>query len=101
MAIWRSKSKNIKAGSKETESPRVVHITLPKHVGENSLAVELRAVGQALEKFKFNGFKLARRNGVYTITGNGSADLAATFSLIQFIRDFVRNGEAKSGRSES
>ncbi len=100
MAIWRSKSKNIKAGSKETESSRVVHVTVPKHLGEkNGFAVELRAVGQALEKFKFSGFKLARRNGVYTITGNGSADVAATFSLIQFIRDFVRNGEAKSGRS--
>ncbi|MGH7876003.1 MAG: hypothetical protein ACREQO_27755 [Candidatus Binatia bacterium] len=100
MAVWSWKSKNIKPASREAEFPRVVHITVPKHVGEkNSFAVELRAVGQALEKFKFNGFKLARRNGVYTITGNGSADLAATFSLIQFIRDFVRSGESKGGKS--
>ena len=96
MAIWRWKSKNHQSDSNET--PQVVHITMPKHAGEeHRFAVELRAVGQAIEKFKFKGFKLARRNGVYTATGHGSADLEATFSLIHFIRNFVRGG--KSGGS--
>ena len=101
MAVWSWKSKNRQSDSNET--PQVVHITVPKDAGEeHRFAIELRAVGQALEKFKFKGFKLAERNGVYTVIGQGS-DLAATFSLIHFIRDFVRGGKSKgrSGGSEN
>jgi hypothetical protein len=68
-----------------------------KHRRSSVFAIELRAVGQALEKFKFDSFKVARRDGVYTITGHGSADLERTFSLIRFIRDYVRSGESKGG----
>ncbi|HMF50483.1 MAG TPA: hypothetical protein VK603_17650 [Candidatus Saccharimonadales bacterium] len=97
MTVWSWKSKNRQSDSIET--PQVVQITSPKQAGEeHRLAIELRAVGQALEKFKFKGFKLAKQNGVYTVTGQGS-DLAATFSLIHFIRDFVRGGKSK-GRSD-
>jgi len=96
MTVWSWKSKNRQSDS--NEKPQVVHITVPKDAGEeHRFAIELRAVGQALEKFKFKGFKLAKQNGVYTVTGQGS-DLAATFSLIHFIRDFVRGGRSK-GRS--
>ena len=74
MAVWSWKSKNRQSDSSET--PQVVQITSLKDAGEeHRLAIELRAVGQALEKFKFKGFKLAQRNGVYTVTGHGS-DLA-------------------------
>ncbi|HTF91893.1 MAG TPA: hypothetical protein VK632_02550, partial [Verrucomicrobiae bacterium] len=92
MTVWSWKSKNRQSDSNET--PQVVHITVPKDAGEeHRFAIELRAVGQALEKFKFKGFKLAQQNGVYTVTGQGS-DLAATFSLIHFIRDFVHGGRS-------
>ena len=94
MTVWSWKSKNRQSDSNET--PQVVQITSPKQAGEeHRLAIELRTVGQALEKFKFKGFKLARRDEVYTVTGHGS-DLAATFSLIHFIRDFVHGGRSKS-----
>ena len=84
------------AKNRQSDStPQVVQITSLKDAGEeHRFAIEFRAVGQALEKFKFKGFKLAERNGVYAVIGQGS-DLAATFSLIRFIRDFVRGGRPK------
>ena len=99
MAVWSWKSKNPQSDSSET--PQVIQITSLKDAREeHRLAIELRAVGQALEKFKFKGFKLARRNEVYTVTGHGS-DLTATFSLIHFIRDFVRGGRSKDRVGDS
>lgn len=102
MALWNWKSKNYQPAAREIETPQVVQITTAKRAAKkNSFAVEMRAVGQALEKFKFNGFNIAQRNEIYTVSGNASADMQATFSLIQFIRDFVRIGKSKSGSRQS
>jgi hypothetical protein len=90
---------NRQSSSKYERLP-VVQITMPQ-TDENRFAVELRAIGQALEKFKLNRFKIAQRSGVYTITGDPSADLQTTFSLIQFIREFVRGGKLKSSSAEA
>jgi hypothetical protein len=97
MAAWRWIFNKYTPISSVNEAPGVVRITLPQETGTNiSYAKELRVVGQALEKFKFTAFKLERREGIYTIRGTASADLAATFSIIQFVRDIVRG--ARSSR---
>lgn len=79
------------------DAPDVLRIALPDDAANGpAYAKELRAVGQALEKFKFSDFDLERRDGLYTIRGTPSADLAATFSLIRFIRGLTSGG--RSGR---
>jgi hypothetical protein len=103
MAAWSWISKD-RRSTTSGSVPEVVQITLPKKTGgHGTFAVELRAVGQALEKFRFAAFKLARREGTYTISGSGSSDLETTFSLIQSIRDVVRGSrpKGKTGQSAS
>jgi hypothetical protein len=96
MAAWGRIFKEHGPNSSANEAPEVVRITLPREAGAGTLyAKELRAVGQAFEKFKFNAFNLERREGVYTIHGTAPADLAATFSIIQFVRDIVRGGRSR------
>jgi len=96
MAAWRWIFNKYTPISSANEAPEVVRITLPKETGTHiSYAKELRVVGQALEKFKFTAFKLERREGIYTIRGTVSADLAATFSMIQFVRENVRGGRSR------
>lgn len=96
MGAWRWIFNKCTPISSANEAPEIVRITLPQEAGTNiSYAKELRVVGQALEKFKFTAFKLERREGIYTIRGAASADLAATFSIIQFVRDIVRGGRSK------
>jgi len=96
MAAWRWIFNKCTPVSSAKEAPEVIRITLPQETGTHiSYAKELRVVGQALEKFKFTAFKFERREGIYTIRGTASADLAATFSIIQFVRDIVRGGRSK------
>lgn len=96
MATWGQVFKKYGLNSMANEAPEVVRITLPLAAGAGtSYAKELRAVGQALEKLKFSAFNLERREGIYTIRGMVSADLAATFSIIQFVREIVRGGRSR------
>jgi hypothetical protein len=60
-----------------------------------SFARELRTVGQALERLKVNSFRLERRHDVYLIHVAAPAGLGAGFSLIQYVRDLLRGGDAK------
>jgi hypothetical protein len=85
-----------------SENPQVVRITLPSESGPGrSYARELRTVGQALEKFKFSSFKIEQRDSVYSIRGDAPADLMATFSLVQFIRDLVRGSKSRRGANHA
>lgn len=96
MAAWDKILMEYETDSSADEAPELVRITLPLGAGADiSYAKELRAVGQALEKFKFSAFNLERQEGVYTIRGAAPADLAATFSIIQLVRDIVRNSGSK------
>lgn len=96
MAAWGRIFKKFGSNSSANEAPEIVRITLPHEVGAGtSYAKELRAVGQALEKFKFSAFNLERREGIYTIRGTVSADLAATYSIIQLVREIVRGGKSR------
>jgi hypothetical protein len=85
------------------EAKDIVHVTLPSILDgtTNSYAKELRAVGQALEKFRFTVFDLRRENGIYTVTGRVAKDLEETFSLIAFVRNLVRGGKAVARRMTS
>jgi len=96
MAAWGRIFKESGQNSSVNDAPEAVRITLPQETGTGiSYAKKLRAVGQALEKFKFSAFNLERREAVYTIRGTAPADLAATFSIIQFVRDIVRGGRSR------
>jgi hypothetical protein len=96
MAAWDKILMEYEMDSSAHEAPELVRITLPLGTGTHiSYAKELRAVGQALEKFKFSAFNLERQEGVYTIRATAPADLAATFSIIRLVRDIVRNSGSK------
>lgn len=79
----------------ENASERVRMAIAPESGSGRSFARELRTVGQALEKFKISSFKLERERGVYLIRGAAPAGLTAAFSLIRYVRDLLRGGDAK------
>ncbi len=53
-------------------------------------AKELRALGQALEKFKFSAFDLELQNGIYVVTGRAVTADRITFSFSRFMRELFR-----------
>lgn len=55
-----------------------------------TFAHQLRALGQALEKFCFAALDLKLSSGNYLVTGHVAAVEKAKFSLLQFVRGLLR-----------
>jgi len=53
-------------------------------------AKQLRALGQALEKFSFSTFDLELKSGIYVITGRATATEQVKFSFSRFVRELFR-----------
>ena len=50
-------------------------------------AKELRALGQALEKFQFSDFDLELQSGLYVVTGRAVTTERIKFTCSRFLRD--------------
>jgi hypothetical protein len=56
-----------------------------------AFAKELRALGQAIEKFSFSAFDLQLESGIYVVTGRAVSPLEnVRFSFARFIRELLR-----------
>ena len=55
---------------------------------EKSFARQLRALGQALEKFSFSTFHLEIENGIYLVVAKTNATEGLEFSFSRFVREF-------------
>jgi hypothetical protein len=53
-------------------------------------AKQLRALGQALEKFSFSTFDLELKSGIYVITGRATATEQIKFSFSRFVRELFQ-----------
>lgn len=53
-------------------------------------AKDLRALGQALEKFQFSAFDLELKSGLYVVTGRAVTTEPIKFSFSQFLRELFR-----------
>jgi hypothetical protein len=53
-------------------------------------AHQLRALGQALEKFSFSAFDLELRSGIYVVSGRASYPEIIKFSFSRFVRELLR-----------
>ncbi len=55
-------------------------------------AKQLRALGQALEKFKFSAFDLELKSGIYVVTGRAVTAERIRFSFSRFLRELFQGG---------
>ena len=53
-------------------------------------AKQLRALGQALEKFKFSAFDLELKSGIYVVTGRAVTADEIKFSFSRFLRELFQ-----------
>ena len=53
-------------------------------------AHQLRALGQALEKFSFSAFDLELKSGIYLVTGRAHSTENIKFSFSGFVRELLR-----------
>jgi hypothetical protein len=58
--------------------------------GQREFAKELRALGQAIEKFKFSTFDLQLESGIYVVTGRAISVENVKFSFSQFVVELLR-----------
>jgi hypothetical protein len=58
-------------------------------------ARQLRALGQALEKFSFSTFDLELRSGNYLVTGRATSKDNVNFSFPRFVRELLRGSTAR------
>ncbi len=58
-------------------------------------ARELRALGQALEKFSFSAFDIELRSGNYLVTGRATSAENVKFSILRFVRELLRGSTAR------
>ena len=57
-------------------------------------AKELRALGQAIEKFSFSTFNLQIDSGIYVVTGRATSPLEdVKFSFSRFVRELLRGAD--------
>ena len=61
-----------------------------------NFARQLRALGQALEKFSFSAFDLELRSGSYLVTGTAISTENIKFSFSRFVRELLRGSSAKA-----
>jgi hypothetical protein len=61
-----------------------------------NFARQLRALGQALEKFSFSAFDLELRSGTFLVTGTAVSTENVKFSFSRFVRELLRGSSAKA-----
>lgn len=61
-----------------------------------NFARQLRALGQALERFSFSAFDLELRSGTYLVTGTAISAENIKFSFSRFVRELLRGCSAKT-----
>jgi hypothetical protein len=59
-----------------------------------NFARQLRALGQALERFSFSAFDLELRSGTYWVTGTTISTENIKFSFSRFVRELLRGSSA-------
>lgn len=59
-------------------------------------AHQLRALGQALEKFSFSAFDLELRSGTYLVTGTALSNEPVKISFFRFVRELLRGSTARA-----
>jgi hypothetical protein len=59
-------------------------------------ARQLRALGQALERFSFSAFDLELRSGIYVVTGTAASTENMKFSFSRFVRELLRGSPARA-----
>ena len=70
-------------------------------VAARPFAHQLRALGQALEKFSFSAFDLELRSGTYLVTGYAVSAEEVKFSFTRFLRELVRGAPVRTTVSGS
>jgi hypothetical protein len=74
--------------TKSTATPLLDH---------REFAKELRALGQAIEKFSFSSFKLQIESGIYVVTGRATSPLEnVKFSFSRFVRELLQGADPAS-----
>lgn len=63
---------------------------------QREFAKELRALGQAIEKFRFSTFDLQLESGVYVVTGRAVSVENVKFSFSQFVLELLRGSRPAS-----
>ena len=58
-----------------------------KSANVRELAKQLRALGQALERFKFSAFDIELQSGIYAVTGRAVTAERIKFSFSRFLRE--------------
>jgi len=66
---------------------RAVHIP--------GFARQLRALGQALEKFSFSAFDLELNSGIYLVRGRAISTENVNFSFVHFVRELLRGTSSR------
>jgi len=66
-----------------------------------NFARQLRALGQALEKFSFSAVDLELRSGSYLVTGTAISTENIKFSFSRFVRELLRGSSAKAVGNDS
>jgi hypothetical protein len=61
-----------------------------------NFARELRALGQALEKFSFSAFDLELSSGTYLVKGTATSTDNLKFSFSRFVRELLRGSSART-----
>ena len=61
-----------------------------------NFARQLRALGQALERFSFSAFDLELRSGTFLVTGTAVSTENVKFSFSRFVRELLRGSSAKA-----
>lgn len=59
-------------------------------------AKQLRALGQALEKFKFSAFDLELKSGIYVVTGRAVTADRIKFSFARFLRELFQGATPRT-----
>jgi hypothetical protein len=74
------------------EQQRLAKATEAAAPDRREFAIELRALGQAIEKFSFSAFDLQIESGIYVVTGKAiSTEKNVKFSFSRFVRELLRS----------
>jgi hypothetical protein len=74
----------------ESEGPLAVDSAAGTRKAQREFARELRALGQAIEKFRFSAFDLQLESGIYVVTGRAVSVDNVKFSFSQFVTELLR-----------
>ena len=88
---------NIAGNNRAVELERDVTAKATATPDQREFAKELRALGQAIEKFSFSAFDLQIESGIYVVTGRAIMPTEnVKFSFSQFVRELLRGSEPTS-----